>query len=261
MTRLLQSPPMLLLLFLALDSSAVRAQSPRVVVTRSGTTGADNGYIEANFGLQATSTAFDITTNPLTFVEPATVQSKYSVKGAREFDVGGGVRVARHLAIGVSFSKFGKAGNAGVDARLPHPFFFNQARTVTGTASDLARRETALHGMVSWTDVMGAGWELWVSGGPSLFKVEQELVESITVNEAYPYDTATFASAVSQRHSSSGLGFNVGADVTKLFTPHMGVGASVMFARATVKFDTFSDPTRSFDVGGARVGGGLRFRF
>src|SRR5262245_27490112 len=261
MTRLLQTTTILLLLVLALHASAVRAQPPGVVVTRSVTTGADTGYVEVNLGLQATSTAFDITTNPLTFVEPATIQSNYHIKGAREFDIGGGVRVARQLAVGASFSRFEKAGNVEVDARLPHPFFFNQARTLTGTASDLARRETALHGRVSWTGGLGGGWELWVSGGPSLFKVEQDLVENITVTETDPFDTATFASAASQRHSSSGLGFNVGADVTKLFTPHMGVGASVVFSRATLKFDTFSDPTRSFDVGGARVGGGLRFRF
>jgi hypothetical protein len=245
----------------ALHASTAQAQPPGGVVTRSVVTNADRGYVEVNLGLQATSTAFDITTHPVTFVEPSTVQANYSVKGAREFDVGGGVRVARQLAVGASFSKFERAGNVAVDARLPHPFFFNHARTVTGTANDLARRETALHGRVSWTGVMGGGWELWVSGGPSFFKVEQDLVENITVTETYPYDTATFASAVSQRHSSSGLGFNVGADVTKLFTPHMGVGASVVFSRATLKFDTFSDPTRSFDVGGARVGGGLRFRF
>jgi opacity protein-like surface antigen len=148
-----------------------------------------------------------------------------------------------------------------VDARVPHPFFFNQARTVTGTADNLSRREIGLHGRVSWMAAMGGGWELTISGGPSFFGVEQDLVEDITINESYPFDTATFASAVATRHSSSGLGFNVGADVTKLFTAHMGVGAAFTIARAKLKFDTFSDPARSFDVGGARVGGGLRFRF
>ena len=245
----------------ALHASTAQAQPPGGVVTRSVVTNADRGYVEVNLGLQATSTAFDITTHPVTFVEPSTVQANYSVKGAREFDVGGGVRVAHQLAVGGSFSRFAKAGDVSVDARVPHPFFFNRARTVTGNASDLSRREIGLHGKISWMATMRGGWELSVSGGPSFFKVDQDLIEDITINETYPFDTATFGSAVAKRHSSSALGFNAGADVTKLFTPHMGVGASVVVSRAKVKFDTFSDPTRTFDAGGTRVGGGLRFRF
>ena len=250
-----------LVLLLALHASTVEAQPPGGVFTRPATASAAIGYIEVNVGLQATSSAFDITTKPLTFVEPSTVDSSYSVKGAREFDFGGGVRVAPHLAVGGSFSRFEKAGSVTIDAKVPHPFFFNQPRTVTGTASDLSRRETGLHGKIAFVTSMGGGWEIAVSGGPSYFTVDQDLVEDITIDQAYPYDTAKFASAVSTRHSTSGLGFNVGADITKLFTPHMGIGAAVMMSRAKLHFDTFSDPTRTFDVGGARIGGGLRFRF
>ncbi len=250
-----------LILLLALHASTVHAQPPGGVFTRPTATAAAIGYVDVNLGLQATSSAFDITTHPLTFVEPSTVDTNYSVKGARAFDFGGGVRVAPHLAVGGSFSRFEKAGSVTVDARVPHPFFFNQPRTVTGTASDLARRETGLHGKIAFVGSMGGGWEISVSGGPSFFTVDQDFVEDITIDQTYPYDTATFASAVSTRHSTSGLGFNVGADVTKLFTPHMGVGAAIMISRAKLHFDTFSDPTRTFDVGGARIGGGLRFRF
>ena len=132
---------------------------------------------------------------------------------------------------------------------------------MSGTADNLSRLETGFHGKVVFIAPVGAGWEVLLSGGPSFFQVEQDLVEDIRIKETYPYDTATFDNAVARRHSSSGLGFNVGADVTRLLTPHMGVGAAVVISRATLHFDTFSDPTRDFDVGGARVGGGLRFRF
>jgi hypothetical protein len=248
-------------LLVALDASGVHAQPPPGRVTRTVSTRAETGYVDVNLGLQATSTAFDITTHPLTFVEPATVQTTYSVKGAREFDVGGGVRVTHRLAVGGSFSKFEKGGNVTVDAQVPHPFFFDRARKVSGTADNLSRLETGFHGKVVFIAPVGAGWELLVSGGPSFFQVEQDLVEDIKIKETYPYDTATFDNAVARRHSSSALGFNVGADLTRLLTPHMGVGAAVVISRAKLHFDTFSDPTREFDVGGTRVGGGLRFRF
>jgi len=247
----------------ALSASVVHAQPqpPSGRVTRTVSTGPETGYVDFNLGLQATSTAFDITTHPLTFVEPATVQTTYSVKGAREFDVGAGVRVTRNLAVGGSFSKFEKGGNVSVDAKVPHPFFFDRARTVSGTADNLSRAETGFHGKVVFIAPVGAGWEVLVSGGPSFFQVEQDLVEDIKIKETYPYDTATFDGAVATRHSTSGLGFNVGADVTRLLTPHMGIGAAVVISRAKLHFDTFSDPARDFDVGGTRIGGGLRFRF
>jgi hypothetical protein len=252
-----------LALLVALHASVADAQPqpPSGRVTRSVSTGAETGYVDVNLGLQATSTAFDITSHPLTFVEPATVQTTYSVKGAREFDVGGGVRVTHNLAVGGSFSKFEKGGNVTVDAQVPHPFFFDRARKVSGTADNLSRLETGFHAKVVFIAPVGAGWEVLLSGGPSFFQVEQDLVEDVKIKEAYPYDTATFDSAVAKRHSSSGLGFNVGADVTRLLTAHMGVGAAVVISRAKLHFDTFSDPTRKFDVGGTRVGGGLRFRF
>jgi hypothetical protein len=246
-----------------LSASVVHAQSqpPSGRVTRSVSTGAETGYVDINLGLQATSTAFDITTHPLTFVEPATVQTTYSVKGAREFEVGGGVRIMPNLAVGGSFSKFEKGGNVTVDAQVPHPFFFNRPRTVKGTADNLSRLETGFHGKVVFIAPVGGGWEVLLSGGPSFFQVEQDLVEDIKLKETYPFDTASFDTAVAKRHSSSGLGFNVGADVTRMLTLHMGVGAAVVISKAKLHFDTFSDPARDFDVGGTRVGGGLRFRF
>jgi hypothetical protein len=250
-----------LALLIALHASVVQAQPPSGRVTRTVSRNPDAGYVDVNLGLQATSTAFDITTHPLRFVEPATVQTKYSVKGAREFDVGAGVHLAHNLAVGGSFSRFEKAGNVTVDAQVPHPFFFDRARTVSGTADNLSRLETGFHGKVVFIAPVSAGWEVLVSGGPSFFRIEQDLVEDIKINQTYPYDTATFNSAVATRHSSSGLGFNVGADVTRLLTAHMGVGAAVVISRAKLHFDTFSDPTREFDAGGTRVGGGLRFRF
>jgi len=157
--------------------------------------------------------------------------------------------------------KFEKGGNVSVDAKVPNTFFFDRARTVSGTADNLSRAETGFHGKVVFIAPVGAGWEVLVSGGPSFFQVEQDLVEDIKIKETYPYDTATFDGAVATRHSTSGLGFNVGADVTRLLTPHMGIGAAVVISRATLHFDTFSDPARDFDVGGTRIGGGLRFRF
>jgi hypothetical protein len=245
--------------------SAAYAQQPAQPqtgrVTRRVSSTPEAGYVDINLGLQATSTTFDITTHPITNVEPATVRTNYNVEGAREFDVGGGVRVGPHLAFGASLSRYQKVGDVKVSAQIPHPFFFDRPRSVTGTADDLSRQETGLHGKVVFIARVGEGLEILASGGPSFFMVHQDLVEDIRIDQTYPFDTATFASTITTRHKTSGLGFNAGVDLTRLITPHMGFGAEVVYARAKLKFDTFSDPERQFDIGGVRVGGGLRFRF
>ena len=245
---------------MALLPSAAGAQPPgRVVVTAAAPS--ERGYVDFNLGVQPTVTSFDVTNHPLTFVEPATVQTKYSVSSAREFDVGGGVFVLHGLAAGVSLSRFRKSDDSTVAAQVPHPFFFNRARTVSGTAPALTRVENAINLKAAATISAGAALRLTLSGGPTLFKITQDLVDDITINQTYPYDSATFNKAVVTNHSASGWGFNAGVDLTYLVTPHMGAGIAVGIARG--KLDVGTDPAAALtlDAGGIRVGGGLRFRF
>ena len=247
-------------LVVALQASTAFAQPPAARVTQAPVAG-ELGYAEVNLGLQATSTAFAATIHPLDFVEPATVQTNYSVKAAVAFDVGGGIRIANNLLVGASLSRFKKAGEGAVDAQVPHPFFFGKPRTVSGNADDLTRVETAVHAKLSWMAPVAEGWLVSLSAGPSFFRVGQDIVDDVTITQTYPYDSATFAGVVATRHTASGLGFNVGADITRLVTPHMGVGAAVVFSRAKLNLSTSTDTTMSVDAGGARISGGLRFRF
>src|SRR5439155_7779081 len=110
-----------------------RAQA-RPPVVRTTTAAREIGYVDVNFGIQPTTTSFDVTLHPLTFVEPATVQTGYSIKPARELDFGGGVHLTRTLAVGAAVSRFDKADDVAVNAQVPHPFFFNRPRSVSGTA-------------------------------------------------------------------------------------------------------------------------------
>src|SRR5262245_11028545 len=123
-------PTLSFVLFTAFAASAAaqprQPAQPTGRVTRSVSTSPDTGYVEINLGLQATSSKFDITTHPLTNVEPATVLTNYNVEGAREFDVGGGVLVGRRLAVGASLSRYQKVGDVSVRAQIPHPFFFDR---------------------------------------------------------------------------------------------------------------------------------------
>jgi len=250
-----------LVLVALLYAPAAGAQPPDARITFVQEPVTEVGYVDINLGLQATSTSFASTLHPIVSAEAETVQTTYAVKRAREFDFGGGVHLTPTFALGAALSRFTKGDAGTVDAQVPHPFFFNRARSVSGTANDLTRTETAIHLKAVWMPAVGDGWSLSLSGGPSFFRVGQDLVDAIKISETYPYDTAAFAGVVATRHDVSGLGFNAGADITRLFTSHMGVGVDVAFSRATLHLVSASNTTIDIEAGGLRVGGGLRFRF
>jgi hypothetical protein len=222
---------------------------------RAQETRTDRGYVNVSGWFQPTS-SFSDTVRPIDFVEASVVDTGYKTRSTPGFEAGGGVRVWRNLAAGVSVSRFSKATDGAVSAQVPHPFFFNRLRNVSGDAAGLTRDETAVHVQLSWM-VPLKRWQLAIGGGPSWFMVGQDLVSDVTITQAYPYDTATFAGATSAHRSGSRAGFNAGVDAVYQLRPHVGLGGGVTFSRASVPL---SD-TVKVDAGGAHVNAGLRFRF
>ena len=216
----------------------------------------DRGYVHVSGVLQPSAT-FSNTVKPLDFAEPSVVDTTYKPGSIPGFDAGGGVRVWRNLAVGIDVSWVSKTAAGTVSAQIPHPFFFNRPRAVSGDTPGLSRDETALHLQALWMMPMRRRWQLALAGGPSWFTVGQDVVGDVTIAQAYPYDTATFASAIIVHRSRSRIGFNAGADVTYRLRPHVGVGAGLLFSRASIPLDD----TLTVDAGGARLSGGLRFRF
>jgi len=216
----------------------------------------DRGYVTIGGWYQPVGTTFNNEIQPVIDVEAADIDTEYDTGSTGGFDVGGGVRVWRNLAIGAQVSRFSKSGSASVDARIPHPLFFRQPRTVTGDAGALAHDETAVHVRLLWMVPIRERLQLGLSGGPSWFDVKQDLVTTVTVTQTYPFDSATFASATSARQTGSHAGFNAAADLSYILRPHVGVGLEVGVSRARVPLDNVT-----VDAGGLHIGGGLRFRF
>jgi hypothetical protein len=217
----------------------------------------DRGYVNVNGWYQPASPSFSATVKPIDFAEPSVIDTDYQAGSTPGFDAGGGVRVWRNLAVGVDVSYFSKAGSGTVDAQIPHPFFFSRLRPVTGNATGLAHDETAVHVQALWLMPLRGRWQIAIAGGPSWFSVGQDLVSDVTVSQTYPYDTATFASAITTHRSGSRIGFNAGADASYPLRPHIGLGFGVTYSHASIPLDD----TLTIEAGGARVGAGLRFRF
>ena len=219
-----------------------------------------HGFLSGSAGLQASSTDF---TEDFTFTsnaEEAGATAVYGVDTGFIFDVSGGVFVWQNFAVGAAVSRFSKDAEAAVSGRLPNPFFFNEDRLVDGVAK-ASRTETAVHVQALWAIPVSRNVEVGVFGGPSIFRVDQDLARAIEFIDEFPFNTATFVSASMEPRSESAVGFHVGADVAVFVTPHVGVGGLVRFSRATIAFAGAGAGSLSVDAGGLHLGGGVRLRF
>lgn len=221
----------------------------------------DSGWLSVNVGFQGPPAAFTADTTFTSNVETGTISTDYRFNSAMLFDVGGGVRIWRNLGLGVSVSSFTKEDDLDVSARVPHPFLFNQPRTVTGQLSGVERREIGVHIQAMWMIPAGNHLQIGVLGGPSFIMVRQGVVTAVNITETYPFDSATFRSADSAEQSRHAVGFHAGVDASYLFNQRIGVGGIARFARARATFDLVDGGTVKADLGGAQVAGGLRVRF
>jgi opacity protein-like surface antigen len=220
---------------------------------------AERVFFSAGVLFQLDSNDFTDTATIRRNAENGRIETAYDVGGGLAFDVSGSYLVWKNLAVGVGLTLFSASTTAAIDAQVPHPFFFNQPRSVTGEF-DGDRVEKAIHIQASWIVPVGPKMVVTLFGGPSFFQVEQDIVNDFEYSESYPFDTATFTRAVAASQSESAVGVNVGGDVAYFFSRQVGVGGTVQYSGATVEMTTPSG-TADIKAGGLQVGGGIRLRF
>jgi hypothetical protein len=221
---------------------------PRVTIVVSG-------GVESPAGTLADQVTFDRN------VETERIDVKYPTTPGVLVDVGARVRVWKRLGFGVSVGHVTGDGTADVTASVPHPFLFNQPRTVTGKQSGMAREETGIHLQVQYAIPASKKVQVVIGAGPSHLKLTQDVVTDVNVTEEYPYDTATFRDAVTKGASTSVGGFNAGADVTWSLTRNVGFGGLVRYTRADADLDVRDGHTLAVKAGGVQAAAGIRFAF
>ena len=218
------------------------------------------GFISINGGYQGTTTEFGDTYNFTRNQETGTTRLTYPVDAGPTFDIGGGVKLWRHMGVGVAVSRFTRGGIVSATAAIPHPFFLQQHRDVEGE-SNAGHEETGIHLQAQYALPLSGRLQVTLMGGPSVLQVNQTMVVDVNYTEEYPYDTATFAGVEAARKKGSKTGFNLGADVRWMLTRTVGLGALVRFTRATIDLEAAQDRTVSVEAGGTQVGVGLRVAF
>jgi hypothetical protein len=208
-------------------------------------------------GSQTVSQTLAITKN----VEPTTIDTAIDVSGGPFFDGGGWFRMSGPVWVGVSVSYATLTADGDVSGQIPHPLYFDARRTLAGTARGLAMTETAVHLGASYVARVSNALDVTIVGGPSYFRVTQDLITDVIYTEAYPYDTVTLTSTPSTNASGTVWGYHAGLDVGWNFSRHAGIGGLLRFAKGSTTIEADGTNTADIDAGGIQAGAGLRVRF
>jgi hypothetical protein len=221
----------------------------------------ERGFMHVNFGAQGgshdlvQSGAFPV------YDEEALLTGKTDVGGGPVFDVGGGYRLFGKLYGGLSYSWMGDKSNADITGSVPHPFYYDQFRAVTGTATGLEHTESALHIQGIWRQPITTKFDVALSFGPTIFWVSQDLVSGLTLAEQGTPTTGVVLTGVqTEQASETAVGFNIGADGTYMFSRRLGAGAFLRYTGGSVDLDSAGGSVK-LDLGGVQIGAGLRLRF
>ncbi len=213
-----------------------------------------------NAGYQPSTTSFEDSFTFTLYQETGTTQTSYDLDASALFEGGASVRLWKGLAVGGVLSQFTVDSRVAVTSSVPHPFFLQRHRQVTGEPEGLRREETAVHIQGQYQLPPFGRLHVILAGGPTIVNVKQTLVIDVNYPEEFPYDTAAFTGVDSQRGTETAMGFNVGVDFQWMFNPRLGAGALVRFTRATVDLSV-DNRTIQVDAGGTQIAAGIRLGF
>lgn len=213
----------------------------------------DRGYATVNLLFQPVSRDANLNgTFPL-YDETGTFVGDRQIGGGAVFDLAGGARVWRNMAIGLGFSRFGNSNGVSVTAAVPDPEVFDSPVEQTLSAGELDHSETAVHISAVWFWPYSDKIDFAFFAGPSIFSVNHQTVTAINVVE----NTSSANGVTTTEASETAVGIHIGADFSYMFTPRYGAGVLLRYAGASVDVPNVD----SLGVGGFQLGAGVRVRF
>jgi hypothetical protein len=139
---------------------------------------------------------------------------------------------------------------------LPHPFFYDRLRELSGE-QPLSRSERALHLDPVLSLHFGPRLSVDAFSGVSLFFTETELLDEILYEEVFPYDSLVSKGTTLRRMVARPLGYNLGVSTTLRLLGVLGMNFGLRYSRAEVPLDLAEGRETHFDIGGLRFGAGL----
>ncbi|MGE3179750.1 MAG: hypothetical protein AB7O32_19915 [Vicinamibacterales bacterium] len=234
-------------------SVVVLTQPARAQSTSRG----GRGYVSVN-ALYDVASRTDTTVAGQTInQEPARITTTHEAGSQVLFDVSAGGRIQGNLGLGFA----GTYGTADRDVRItgdiPHPFFFSRPRALSGTGM-LRRTDLAVHVSARWMVPLSRRFEVAIFGGPTWFRVDQQVIESLTPEDVYPFDAVSLGGYTAASKRGSRVGAHGGIDASYFFSRRVGLHALLRYSDATVPLP---GDVGSVKAGGLHLGGGLRIRY
>ena len=214
----------------------------------------DKGFFNLDGGIQSGSGDFAVTTPFELYNETGSVASAQSIGGGGFFNLAGGYKVWRNLAIGVGVTFASSSTDASITATVPDPLIFDAHRTVETSASSVQHKELQIHITGTWmipvTDKMDVG----LNFGPTFFSAKQEVPNSVTVTEPGPTVTTVGVEEIDE----SSVGVHFGVDVNYMINKRFGAGGMARYVWGSANVENAGD---KLTLGGFQIGGGIRVRF
>ena len=173
-----------------------------------------------------------------------------------------GLLLWRNFGFAVGFTRSTSSGTADVTAAVPNPLFFDRPREIATSVSAAGHRENMLHFQGVLALVLSDRVEVTLFGGPSRVSLDQAIVNRAVIDlnaEVSPFSDIEFADVVVTEARETGLAFNVGVDLSYMWTPSFGLGGFVQYTGGSVDMPLAGGLT-PVTVGGLQVGGGFRIR-
>jgi len=229
-----------------------------------GATWADRGYINIGWGIESGSSTMTDSRTGAIYDESATITASSRVTSGSVLDVALGLRVWHNLTVGAGYHQEQNDTDGKLTGSIPSPIFFNRPRTLDQTVPGLNRKEAATHLMIGWVVPIGAKFDVMVSGGPSFYRLTQDVVSDVVpVENSNNFSTVAAHETITERGKSE-TGFNAGVDATYIAwqndSVRIGVGGFVRFTQADFNVDMLSSPQPT-KAGGIQFGLGARLRF
>ena len=189
------------------------------------------------------------------YEETATWDAPFDIDDSVLFDIAGGYRVWKNLALGAGFTRTTDTHGATLTASIPDTLEFDRPHVETRSVTGLDREETAFHISATWMVPITDRLDIALSGGPSFFTVKQAYVSGMTVAQG----TTTIADVTTASIDKSATGFHIAGDATVRIIRNLGVGFMARYSRA--KVDTPELQGGTLEAGGFQGLVGARIRF
>lgn len=243
----------------ALIASAVPASA------QFGPAWTDRGYVTLDWAAQADSGDLSGSSVFTKYDEDARLDVTGKGAGGGMIDFSVGARVWRNVSVGLAFNSVSSTNDATLSGSIPHPLFAGQPRTFTQSVRGLKRTEGAIHLQFGYMWVLNEKIDVHIYGGPTFFRVSQDVVDSVEIGEqGSPYTSVVVQPTVAKQKDSP-VGGHFGVDGTyQLYTIDkikLGVGGFFRWAGGTATIKMLEGGDVKSDVGGAQGGVGLRVRF